>query len=328
MPITSIITRTRAYLYTKFKTGAKPTEADFADVFNSYWHKTEDKIPASQVSGLDAVGGQISEDVPVAGVGHIGNLSDGDVVAKGTTLTDFVKALVSRRVAYAYRACAASLSGNPGTLFGERGSAMASVTVAFNYQQNDAGPAGPPAITFDGTALTLNPDNLTATAPNVIFRANPRVFAASAPYAAGPIKNDTLGTPTPGSIAAGTVNAAPLAYTAVLPWFYGSAPTGNITGAMIYGGNKVVAPVGTELNVPTFGTDGFLWFAVPKGSKIFAQWYRTELNKGAIGSASDLFAGRVTRSVPSTGLAENWIEDYDLYVTNYLASASASMKFF
>jgi hypothetical protein len=326
--ISTILSKARSYLYVKFKTGAKPTEQDFADVFNSFYHKTEDTIDASRITNLDLVAGgaKITEDITVAGVGRIGNLSDGNIITKNTSLTEFVKALVSRRIAYAYQACTAYLSGNPGTLYGERGSMLSAVTVAFNYQQNDAGALGTPVISFEGNPLALNADNRSATVANFIFRANPRTFAANAPYAAGTPKNDTLGEPTPGAIAAGTVDAGSLSYASLLPWFYGSAPTANITAAMVYAGSKVVATVGTELNVPSFGTDGFLWFAVPKGSKVFTQWFRSELNKGAIGKASDLFSAPVTRSVASAGLAENWTEDYDVYATNYSTGAGTPTK--
>lgn len=320
----TILVRARAYLYNKFKTGAKPTEADFSDLVNSYWHKTEDQIPVERITGLDAVGGKTNEAITVAGVGRVGNLADGDIIAQGTSVTEFVRSLLSRRILYAYRRPTASIRGTSPQV-GEQG-AQQSVTVSLDYQQNDAGPISAAYIVFQGHVIPLNADGRSATVSNFIFQNYPQSFVGEAGYSDGPIINDTLGTPTPGHILAGAVDSDPLAYTSVLPWFYGSAPTANVTSAMVYSGNKVVASVGTELNISSFGADGFLWFAVPSGSKIFTQWFRSELNKGNIGAASDLFSAHTSPYIESVGLAENWGNNYDIYVTNYSTGSGVATK--
>jgi hypothetical protein len=41
--------KTRVYLKGKFENGDYPNENDFIDLFDSYWHQTEDTIPRSVI---------------------------------------------------------------------------------------------------------------------------------------------------------------------------------------------------------------------------------------------------------------------------------------
>ena len=50
----------RAQLQRWFITGAKPTQQQFSQAFESYFHLDEDKLPTSKIEGLDALLAQFS----------------------------------------------------------------------------------------------------------------------------------------------------------------------------------------------------------------------------------------------------------------------------
>lgn len=90
----SFITRARQYLRSKFETGDRPTQADFADLFESFWHKTEDRIPADNISGLAALveqltGGTISQDEFDALAGRVA-ANEGNIASHGTQLQTLI----------------------------------------------------------------------------------------------------------------------------------------------------------------------------------------------------------------------------------------------
>lgn len=152
-------------------------------------------------------------------------------------------------------------------------------------------------------------------------------YIAKFSYNEGIVKNSTpSNTPYPtGKINAGFINSNPVNINVVLPWFYGSSVTNAIPN--IYAGTKVIAASNVQLYVPSFGAGiKFLWFAIPRNAdgsqrKHFNTWYRAETDKGTIGQPDDLFNAPFIVSVTSVGLAENWIEDYDLYFTDYATEA-------
>lgn len=47
--------RTRAYLFTRFETGDKPTSTDFKDVFQTFFSKVEDSLYQTQIRGIDTI---------------------------------------------------------------------------------------------------------------------------------------------------------------------------------------------------------------------------------------------------------------------------------
>lgn len=54
--------RSRAYLYTRFETGDKPTQTDFRDVFETFFSRFQDSLYVSQIRGIDT----LSQDATLA----------------------------------------------------------------------------------------------------------------------------------------------------------------------------------------------------------------------------------------------------------------------
>ncbi len=47
--------RTRAYLYTRYETGDRPSETDFKDVFETFFSRSQDSLPLTQIVGIDGI---------------------------------------------------------------------------------------------------------------------------------------------------------------------------------------------------------------------------------------------------------------------------------
>jgi hypothetical protein len=218
-------------------------------------------------------------------------------------------------------------------------------TVTGNFAKNDAGNLlalrayrvnnGTPAQI--GSASTTSPISRTAT--GIIRSATPVGFYVVADYAAGVPKNITPGN-TPDTRAAkvratDAPQAAEVGFqsnviyiTGTQPWFYGTSDTDSIPN--IYSGNKVIAGSGGSITIPSFGSGTkYLWFAVPRNAngtqqKLFTTWFRSALDNGSIGGATNLFRSPTLQNVSSVGLAANWNRDYDLYFTNYQTEAGTA----
>jgi len=55
--------RTRAYLYTRYETGDKPTATDFKDVFETFLSRSQDSLPLTNIVGID---GTLSTDATLS----------------------------------------------------------------------------------------------------------------------------------------------------------------------------------------------------------------------------------------------------------------------
>jgi len=107
----------------------------------------------------------------------------------------------------------------------------------------------------------------------------------------------------------------------VFPFFYGTS--NEAVRADVFSntnfytdGTKVVNSGSGNINIPFSGT-GFLWFAIKSSEPVKTTWFESLLNNGSIGSPSDLFDAPTIEIVNSTGLFNDYSENYNIYVTNF-----------
>ena len=183
---------------------------------------------------LNGVGGWISISIAstaklsqllnVAGVGTVGGISDGDSFVEGTLIEDVLRAILSKRVPPIYLLPILSISGNnPKNV--EVGTVV-SVVLSAVFTQRDGGAAGQLRWYKDNIFISTgnNPLNLN---PDVILEET-WFFEGRQDYAVGPIKNDSLGDPSPANrILAGTDVSNVIEYRGQRKAFYGV--DGNIS---------------------------------------------------------------------------------------------------
>jgi len=186
----------------------------------------------------------------------------------------------------------------------------------------------------EGTQVT--PTLIGTLTPNQETIINTRIVQV------GGIDTDTFATnninqPAPSAITANTTyrlksnvdnNGSPIDIFSpnrevefVFPWFYGTSlealRADVLTNTNFYtDGTKVINDGSGQITVPFSGT-GFLWFAVHNSIAVKTAWFETVLNNGAIGTPSDLFDAPVIQLVNSTGLFNDYSENYNIYVTNF-----------
>lgn len=200
----------------------------------------------------------------------------------------------------------------------------ASVTFTGVFNQNDAGALDAYALLENGVQIsTDNPHtipNLTSSSPGT------KSYRGEFTYLDGPIKNDNYGNPYPdGAIQAGSVLSPVRTVEFIYPVFHGAiANPSNIdlSSPAFLSGNSDKTVVKSTPNIKiTFNnsTPMYLWFAVPSTTPTYTEWEINELNKGFIGSPSDLFGAPTTESLSTA----NYINiSYKLYVSNYQTQQS------
>lgn len=129
----------------------------------------------------------------------------------------------------------------------------------------------------------------------------------------------------------GTTQEKYIMINGIYPYFFGSSltnPTQMTFNDLIQDSNtnKVVdvSDGSITINFNTGNTDNFIWFAVPHEMAIKDKenWKISELNKGNIGSPSDLF----NQFTLVEGTTINWEDiEYELYVSNYTTTVNEPM---
>lgn len=284
----------------------------------------DDRLDASAIKNIPAA--NLSEEITVnLGPGEsVGGYSTGDVVLINTDFTTVMKKLLMKAQPVSYLAPTSALSKSPTTNYYELGSLL-NITLTPTFNARDSGGIDTHVLKKNGvevhTDFSAYLDSFVANTLGVI------TYSSTITYLQGACKLNNLGDQDcTGRIEAGSLTKSQTT-NIILPWFYGVSDTDDV--ADIYDtGTKVVSNVTAELTVNSFGSGiKFMWFAVPKGSKTFTSWYRTELNQGSIGNPGDLFKAKVTKLVSSSGLAQDYEdEEYDFYITSSATDASVTTK--
>ena len=293
-----------------------------------YITSTSSFVKIAEEENLDVNAALVSDITVNVGGEDVGGIEDAQVLASGTTLQQFAEALLRKAIPPTYVQPELDLAVS-GAILGEVGDQL-NVTITPTFTQNDGGVATEYRVTKDAASLVVDnsaPIPEASYADTLTFVDGDIVYDSEMDHDQGAVKNDNLGDPdATGQIAAGTVGSEAKTFTGVFPWFFGVSADGVIANIDVYAdGTKVIEQIGDFIDA-NFATDGFLWFAVHKTSnnpKVYSQWERIDyaINKGEVGSSSDLFAAAVTKQVASSGLSADWTEDYDLYITNYSTTA-------
>lgn len=297
------------------------------DLSNIYTVEADGKKLVASRQGENLIVTQ--DDIEVMGM-DFGNLKNGQVIPKDTSLTDILKMLVQKQVPASYTAPKVAIANNSGTAPGnyEVGTTISPI-VRSTFTQNDAGAITNHVIKKNGVSVheeVANVVNFTVD-PFVLGDANVAI-SSSASYAEGVIKDDNFGEPSPnGHITAGTVNSSNLTYVAKRKCFYGTG-TGtlpSLTSDFVRGLSKNVLGVaaGSKVTINLAVGEQYAVIAYPASIRDINQIKYEETND--IGFVSSF--NKNTLQVADARGGSNGLMQYKVYVFTMAKGAGAKMTF-
>ena len=259
--------------------------------------------------------------------GSVGGLATGDTIPAGTTLDELITMLTQKSVPATYTQPGVTCRVSSGTAAGsyEVGTSI-TTTLQATFTQNDAGAlttlainksgAGEPIISGATSPQTTDPQTFTLGEETVSF-------TATASYAAGPIKNDNLGKPSPeGQIQAGSKTSAAVSFVGKRNLFYGTGTgaTPEMTSELVRGlANKKLGPTnGTSFNINVAAGQQYVVIAYPATLRNLTKCFYVEQNTDLV----ENFALQ-TKSVQGANGAAG--ADYKVYVYSMAIPAAAGM---
>lgn len=151
----------------------------------------------------------------------LGGITDGMTLDAGTTLDDFIKKLLVKRIAPTYTKPTLSLSTSIPVNAQEVGSTI-KPTLTATFGQKDAGALTSIEIQKGAEKVTGTTSPLTSQ-QDITFADTAVSFKAVAAYEEGPIKNDNLGVQAPeGHILAGSISSNTLTFQGKRQTFAGA----------------------------------------------------------------------------------------------------------
>ena len=275
-----------------FKTGLKPTQAQFWSTWDSFFHK-DDKIPVSSIEGLDdlitgkadteALNNHINDETVHKTDVEVQQIVDDSKDFSGTQV-DRLKDLVYSVLLHVFTLDQSLI---------EKGVDVA-LTATYNIKNNDdtathyfVDGVEQDIATVDGANHVVNLGTVNDTR----------------------VVTDILEYEREGVPATSTINRT---VEAVYPTFYGRNTDGVIPDeATILLGTKKIVKTDSSLTVNpgTLGTE-YGWFAVEQlqTGKTYVAWKVTELNQGSIG---------VGGFIEKKGTVQVNGQTYDVYMYNY-----------
>lgn len=259
--------------------------------------------------------------------GSVGGLATGDTIPAGTTLDELITMLTQKSVPATYTQPGVTCRVSSGTAAGsyEVGTEI-NTTLQATFTQNDAGAlttlainksgAGEPIISGGTSPQTTDPQTFTLGEETVSF-------TATASYAAGAIKNDNLGKPSPeGQIQAGSKTSAGVSFVGKRNLFYGTGTgaTPEMTSEVVRGlANKKLGPTnGTSFNINVAAGQQYVVIAYPATLRNLTKCFYVEQNTDLV----ENFALE-TKSVQGANGAAG--ADYKVYVYSMAIPAAAGM---
>lgn len=259
--------------------------------------------------------------------GSVGGLATGDTIPAGTTLDELITMLTQKSVPATYTQPGVTCRVSSGTAAGsyEVGTEI-NTTLQATFTQNDAGAlttlainksgGGEPIISGGTSPQTTDPQTFTLGEETVSF-------TATASYAAGAIKNDNLGKPSPeGQIQAGSKTSAAVSFVGKRNLFYGTGTgaTPEMTSEVVRGlANKKLGPTnGTSFNINVAAGQQYVVIAYPATLRNLTKCFYVEQNTDLV----ENFALQ-TKSVQGANGAAG--ADYKVYVYSMAIPAAAGM---
>lgn len=259
--------------------------------------------------------------------GSVGGLATGDTIPAGTTLDELITMLTQKSVPATYTQPGVTCRVSSGTAAGsyEVGTSI-TTTLQATFTQNDAGAlttlainksgAGEPIISGGTSPQTTDAQTFTLGEETVSF-------TATASYAAGAIKNDNLGKPSPeGQIQAGSKTSAAVSFVGKRNLFYGTGTgtTPEMTSELVRGlANKKLGPAnGTTFDINVAAGQQYVVIAYPATLRNLSKCFYVEQNTDLV----ENFALQ-TKSVQGANGAAG--ADYKVYVYSMAIPAAAGM---
>lgn len=259
--------------------------------------------------------------------GSVGGLTTGDTIPAGTTLDELITMLTQKSVPATYTQPGVTCRVSSGTAAGsyEVGTSI-TTTLQATFTQNDAGALTTLAINKSGEGSPIisgatSPQ--TTDAQTFTLGEETVSFTATASYAAGAIKNDNLGKPSPeGQIQAGSKTSAAVSFVGKRNLFYGTGTgaTPEITSELVRGlANKKLGPAnGTTFDINVAAGQQYVVIAYPATLRNLTKCFYVEQNTDLV----ENFALQ-TKSVQGANGAAG--ADYKVYVYSMAIPAAAGM---
>lgn len=259
--------------------------------------------------------------------GSVGGLATGDTIPAGTTLDELITMLTQKSVPASYTQPGVTCRVSSGTAAGsyEVGTSI-TTTLQATFTQNDAGALTTLAINKSGEGSPIisgatSPQ--TTDAQTFTLGEETVSFTATASYAAGAIKNDNLGQPSPeGQIQAGSKTSAAVSFVGKRNLFYGTGTgaTPEMTSELVRGlANKKLGPAnGTTFDINVAAGQQYVVIAYPATLRNLSKCFYVEQNTDLV----ENFALQ-TKSVQGANGAAG--ADYKVYVYSMAIPAAAGM---
>ena len=259
--------------------------------------------------------------------GSVGGLATGDTIPAGTTLDELITMLTQKSVPATYTQPGVTCRVSSGTAAGsyEVGTSI-TTTLQATFTQNDAGALTTLAINKSGESSPIisgatSPQ--TTDAQTFTLGEETVSFTATASYAAGPVKNDNLGQPSPeGQIQAGSKTSAAVSFIGKRNLFYGTGTgaTPEMTSELVRGlANKKLGPAnGTTFDINVAAGQQYVVIAYPATLRNLTKCFYVEQNTDLV----ENFALQ-TKSVQGANGAAG--ADYKVYVYSMAIPAAAGM---
>ena len=259
------------------------------------------------------------------GGGSIGGLTDGTEIPEGTTLDQFIAMLTAKAVKPTYSQPGVTCRVSAGTSAGsyEVGTEI-NTTIQGTFTQNDAGALTTIEILKNGSSiLSQAASPITTEAQTFTLGEETVSFTAKATYAAGEIKNDNLGQPSPdGQIKAGSKTSAAVSFVGKRNLFYGTGvgTTPSVTSELVRGlSNKQLGPSnGTSFNINVAAGQQYVVIAYPATLRKITKCFYVEQN-------TDLAENFTEQTISVQGANGAAGADYRVLVYQMAVPAAAGM---
>ena len=264
-------------------------------------------------------------EVQLGSGGTVGGLKTGDTIPEGTTMDELIKLLTQKSVPASYVQPGVTCRVSTGTAAGsyEVGTQI-NTTIQGTFTKNDAGELTTIEILKNGSSILSQATSpITSEAQTFTLGEETVSFTAKATYAAGPVKNDNLGQPSPdGQIKAGSKTSSAVSFTGKRNLFYGTgvgaAP--EATSEIVRGlANKKLGPAnGTSFNINVAVGQQYVIIAYPATLRDLTKCFYVEQN-------TDLAANFEKSTISVQGANGAAGADYKVYVYEMAIPAAAGM---
>lgn len=264
-------------------------------------------------------------EVKLGSGGTVGGLKTGDTIPEGTTMDELIKLLTQKSVPASYTQPGVTCRVSAGTSAGsyEVGTEI-NTTIQGTFTKNDAGELTTIEILKNGSSILSQATSpITSEAQTFTLGEETVSFTAKATYAAGEIKNDNLGQPSPdGQIKAGSKTSAAVSFVGKRNLFYGTGvgTTPSVTSELVRGlSNKQLGPSnGTSFNINVAAGQQYVVIAYPATLRKITKCFYVEQN-------TDLAENFTEQTISVQGANGAAGADYRVLVYQMAVPAAAGM---